>query len=102
MYRNYAPEMEELEKGVPFNVDHVAEELRSSGFHANSVVETGEVRSTIIDFSARWGADLIVLGSHGHAGLRRFLLGNVAESVVRHANCSVLLVRHPGGISGSR
>jgi nucleotide-binding universal stress UspA family protein len=39
-------------------------------------------------------ADLIVIGSHGHRGVRRFLLGSVAETVVRHAPCSVLVV-HP-------
>lgn len=91
--REYAPEMEELQKGVPFNLDHFAERLRSVGFHVDTALEMGEVRSTIIDFSSNWRADLIVIGSHGHRGLMRLLLGNVAESVVRHANCSVLVVR---------
>ena len=39
------------------------------------------------------GADLIVIGSHGRTGLKRFLLGSVAESVVRHAPVPVLVVR---------
>lgn len=39
--------------------------------------------------------DLIVLGSHGRRGVRRFLLGSVAESVVRHAPCSVMVVHVP-------
>jgi nucleotide-binding universal stress UspA family protein len=39
--------------------------------------------------------DLIVTGSHGHRGVRRWLLGSVAEAVVRHAPCSVLVVRLP-------
>jgi nucleotide-binding universal stress UspA family protein len=37
--------------------------------------------------------DLIVLGTHGHTGLPRALLGSVAERVVRHAPCSVMMVR---------
>jgi nucleotide-binding universal stress UspA family protein len=93
MARGYASEMEELEKEVPFSVDHWAQKLRTTGFVVNAAVETGEVRSTIIDRAAHWGADLIVVGSHGHKGLVRLLLGSVAESVVRHAKCSVLVVR---------
>ncbi len=37
-------------------------------------------------------ADLIVVGSHGHTGLRRWLIGSVAEATVRHAPCSVVVV----------
>jgi nucleotide-binding universal stress UspA family protein len=40
-----------------------------------------------------WKADLIVLGSHGKHGIEKFLLGSVAESVARHAKCSVMIVR---------
>jgi nucleotide-binding universal stress UspA family protein len=47
----------------------------------------------IIDHAAEWHADLIVAGSHGWEGLNRFLLGSVSESVVRHAPCSVEVVR---------
>ncbi|HLU64980.1 MAG TPA: universal stress protein [Kofleriaceae bacterium] len=42
------------------------------------------------------GADLICLGSHGRRGVRRWLLGSIAETTVRHAPCSVLVVRLPG------
>jgi nucleotide-binding universal stress UspA family protein len=40
-----------------------------------------------------WPADLIVIGSHGRAGIVRTLLGSVAEGVMRHASCPVLVVR---------
>ena len=39
--------------------------------------------------------DLVVMGSHGRRGLSRLVLGSVAESTVRHAPCSVLVVRNP-------
>lgn len=95
MARGYAPEMEELEKNVTAEMEHFAEILRNAGFAVDCAVETGEVRSMIIDFAANWGADLIIMGSRGYKGLTRLLLGSVAESVVRHAHCSVLVVREP-------
>jgi nucleotide-binding universal stress UspA family protein len=47
----------------------------------------------LVDRAAEIGADLIVVGSHGRRGVRRFMLGSVAEVTVRHAGCSVLVAR---------
>jgi nucleotide-binding universal stress UspA family protein len=58
MARRYAPEMEAVEKKVTAEIEHFAEMLRSTGFAVDCAVETGEVRSMIIDFAANWGADL--------------------------------------------
>lgn len=48
---------------------------------------------TIVDFARRSKADLIIMGSHGRGGMKRALVGSVAERVVRHASCPVLVVR---------
>jgi nucleotide-binding universal stress UspA family protein len=53
----------------------------------------GEPRVVILDTAKTWGADLIVLGSHGRRGLDRFLLGSVSEAVATHAQCSVEVIR---------
>jgi nucleotide-binding universal stress UspA family protein len=45
------------------------------------------------EFARESRADLVVVGSHGRRGLRRFVLGSVAEATVRHAPCSVLVAR---------
>jgi nucleotide-binding universal stress UspA family protein len=53
----------------------------------------GPPRSVILDEAESWGADLIVVGSHGYSRWERFLLGSVSQGVVSHAKCSVEVVR---------
>ena len=53
----------------------------------------GHAEETIIGTAKEWGADLIVLGSHGYSGFRKFLLGSVSQAVASHAPCSVEIVR---------
>jgi nucleotide-binding universal stress UspA family protein len=89
----YAPELESQKKPAHELVGRIATLLRSSGFKADTAVEVGDVRESVIDAAAAWNADLVVVGSHGQRGLRRFLLGSVAEFVARHARCSVEIVR---------
>ena len=56
-------------------------------------VATGPPADTIVRMAHERGADLIVMGTHGHTGLRHVLLGSVAEQVVRLAPCPVLTVK---------
>jgi nucleotide-binding universal stress UspA family protein len=53
----------------------------------------GEPAAVILEFAAELNCDLIVMGTHGRTGLRRLLLGSVAEEVLRHATCPVLTVK---------
>jgi nucleotide-binding universal stress UspA family protein len=50
-------------------------------------------RTIILNEAAEWGADLIVVGSHGHRGIDRLLLGSTSEAVATHASCSVEVIR---------
>ena len=76
------------------HVKGIAEQLRTAGFTVTTeVCPEGDPREAILDAAAKWAADLIVVGSHGRTGLDRFLLGSVSERVVRHAPCSVEVVR---------
>ena len=98
MAAGYAPELEDQKKPARELVERIAKELRSAGFKADAAVEVGDIREGIIDSAAEWDADLIVVASHGERGIRRFLLGSVAEFVARHAKCSVEIVRAPASI----
>jgi len=53
----------------------------------------GDPRSVLLDEAKSWGADLVVVGSHGLHGLDRVLMGSVSEAVAMHAHCSVEVVR---------
>jgi nucleotide-binding universal stress UspA family protein len=74
-------------------VTKAAARLRGAGLNASTLLKEGDPKSQIIDAAQDEKADMIILGSHGHTGLRRFLIGGVSEAVVRHAHCSVEIVR---------
>ena len=58
-------------------------------------VRAGRPATTIVEVARDQGADLIVIASHGRTGITRLMMGSVAEHVVRHAPCAVLVVRPP-------
>jgi len=64
------------------------------GTHPGEIfVEQGSAYAEVIRRASAWKADLIVVGHHSSSGLEHALLGSVAERVVRHAQCSVLIAR---------
>jgi nucleotide-binding universal stress UspA family protein len=79
----------EIEGDARVQVEALAERFRADGIELSSDVIESSPAEGIIDRAA--GYDLIAMGSHGHRGFRRLLLGSVAEAVIRHAPCSVLV-----------
>lgn len=67
--------------------------LAAGGVRARWLRRTGIVHDTICDVAREEAADYIVIGTHGRGGIARFMLGSVADRVVRTAPCPVLLVR---------
>jgi nucleotide-binding universal stress UspA family protein len=61
---------------------------------ATCMVGTGSAADAIVEYAVEGGADLIVLGTHGYGAVKRFLLGHVADRVIRHARCAVLALPH--------
>lgn len=47
----------------------------------------------IVEEAEKWGADLIVVGSHGYGFFERMLIGSVSDAIIHHAHCSVLVVK---------
>ncbi|HEX7472614.1 MAG TPA: universal stress protein [Candidatus Limnocylindrales bacterium] len=71
------------------------EQLRSDGLHARWSISQGNPAHEIIEAARCFGCDLIVVGSRGHTGLTRIVLGSVARNVLLHTEASVLIVREP-------
>lgn len=103
--RQYYEELEQAtrdraRKVVEEAVGQLRKSLSQSPQTTNPPAVEGEFlfappREAIVEEARRWGADWIVLGSHGYRGYQRFLLGSVSQSVAAHAPCSVLIVRKP-------
>ena len=60
----------------------------------------GDPATAVVRLAEKEGVDLIVMGTHGRAGLSRLLMGSVAEAVVRRAKCPVLTFKQPADDAG--
>ena len=78
-------------------VENAAVKLRagseSNKLKITTAVPSGSTKEVILEEAEAFGADLIVLGSHGYGMVERFLLGSVSQAVALHAKCSVEIVR---------
>ncbi len=79
------------------NVREISEEMKFEDIGAvECVVRRGDAARTIVDVAHEEHADLIVMATRGRSGLRRMVMGSVADSVARQADCPVLLVTPQG------
>ena len=76
-------------------LDAEVERVRSAGGTvAEAHLMVGEVAREIVHLAEDLESGLIVMGSRGRGGIRRALMGSVSDSVIRHAHCPVMVVRH--------
>lgn len=76
---------------IKANLEKLALEAGAVGAH--QVVLIGSPGLEIAEYAKEEAADLIIIPSHGYHGVKRMVLGSVAERVIRHAECSVLVLR---------
>ena len=96
----YHGELEKVEQeGARHATTRAAAKLRRSlkggSVKVTTKVLSGSPKGVILEEAEAFGADLIVVGSHGYGMLERFLLGSVSQAVALHAKCSVEIVRSP-------
>jgi nucleotide-binding universal stress UspA family protein len=66
---------------------------RAPELSALEFMPIGNPAAEIVKAAKEWPANLIVIGSHGRGGIQRAVLGSVAEAVMRHAPCPVMVIK---------
>jgi nucleotide-binding universal stress UspA family protein len=85
---------ESRERAVRKNLETLLEKAGARG--AQVAVLIGDPGLKVTEYARKIDADLIIVPSHGFHGLRNLLLGSTAERIIRHAHCSVLVLRRKG------
>lgn len=85
--------IEEAREAAASKLEALIRNVAAEGVAATSHLSEVPAASAIVDLAEEIGADLIVMGTRGHTGLKHVLLGSVAERTLRHAPCSVLTVK---------
>ncbi|NNE64983.1 MAG: universal stress protein [Pyrinomonadaceae bacterium] len=97
----YIQVREALEKAAVTDVDNAFELVTECVAGRTASVEkatlSGKPAEAILEAADNWRADLIVVGSHGRGFFGRMLMGSVSSAIVKHAECSVLVVRKETG-----
>jgi nucleotide-binding universal stress UspA family protein len=85
----------ELRKQLEVRLAQTKAEVEARGVRVRSELLEGTPYRVVLDWAKEFGADMIVVGTHGHTGLTHALLGSVTERIVRMAHCPVLTIRTP-------
>jgi nucleotide-binding universal stress UspA family protein len=80
-------------KDTQRTLDEVAENLKATGMRVSTEILLKNPRHGIPKAAREWKADLIVMGSHGNGAFVRLMMGSTALAVLRHAGCSIEIVR---------
>jgi nucleotide-binding universal stress UspA family protein len=67
--------------------------LKEAGYAVSLLIQAGDPARTIVDAAERQGVDVVAMATHGRTGLRRLVLGSVAEAVLRDLAVPLVLVR---------
>ena len=90
------PSQPDVQERAREALEALAGEIEDFDQALNTHVLAGYAARDIVDFADEYAADLIVMATHGRTGLQRFLIGSVAEKVVRSASCPVFTVKSFG------
>ena len=85
--------VDDLVKKAKEYVARVKQQAEAAGIKAEAFVGEADAHEAITKLARDEKADMIVLGSHGRTGMRRLLMGSVAEKVIGYATCPVLVVK---------
>jgi nucleotide-binding universal stress UspA family protein len=83
------------DKGREYAEKYMSEKakiLENAGIKVETAIVSGNAANSILDYATRQKVDLIIMSTHGSSGVVRFMVGSVADKVIRHSAAPVLLV----------
>ena len=89
------PNLDDMIAAAKTGIANLVRELDLARLNPKSEVRVGSPATEIVAAAEDLKADLLCVSTHGRTGLAHFLLGSVAEKIIRHAPCPVLTVRPP-------
>lgn len=89
------PDRERIRADWQAQIDRFATEFGRDVCNRAVVLDGADVPRTLVDFALKEKADYIAMATHGRTGLRRLLLGSVAEAVLRHSHVPVIVYPPP-------
>jgi nucleotide-binding universal stress UspA family protein len=92
--------LEEAKQSAQKSVEELARPLVEAGLQVSPTVALGNPRHALPQTASEWRADLVIMGSHGRGAVGRLLVGSTTQAVLRHALCSVEIVRSKREVSG--
>ncbi len=100
-YGYFSPELHqklviESSKRAEAQLKHFWKTVSDSSVNAKLVNAKGDPFSEIIRYTKEQDVDIIIMGTHGHTGIKHIVMGSVAEKVVRYSSHPVLTVKHKG------
>lgn len=90
---SYTKSVDEAREETAKEASSEAHRLADAGHQATAVTLEGDPATELVTYAAERGVGTLVLGTRGHTGLTRLILGSVARNVLLHAPCSVLIAR---------
>ncbi len=95
-WKTYIYEVEDVDSKAKHDIDKKVDDIYRSRLPEDQDMQVefrvGKDWQEILKFAHEQDVDLIVIGRHGHSSLEKALFGNVAEKIVRKAECAVLVV----------
>jgi nucleotide-binding universal stress UspA family protein len=92
--------LEEAKHSAQKSVEEITKPLADAGLRVNPMVVLDNPRHALPRVASEWKADLVIMGSHGTGAVGRLLVGSTTQAVLRHATCSVEIVRSKEAASG--
>ena len=81
-------------------LNHIIARLKHEGAELHSEIIVGKIEDSLVDYAEDNDIDLILIATHGRSGVTRWVMGSVADKILRSSNVPVLMVRTPGARGG--